>query len=48
MPDSGKQIDKLTFSDLAAGNYQLLVKVIDSQGSLLGENSAKFDVIKSQ
>jgi beta-mannosidase len=46
-PDSGKQIDKLTFSDLAVGNYQLLVKVIDRQGGLLGENSTRFDVVKS-
>jgi beta-mannosidase len=45
-PDSGKQIDKLTFSDLSAGNYQLLVKVIDRQGNLLGENIAKFEVTK--
>jgi beta-mannosidase len=46
-PDSAKQIDKLTFSDLSAGNYQLLVKVIDPQSNLLGENSIKFEVTKS-
>jgi beta-mannosidase len=46
-PDSGKQIDKLTLSDLSAGNYQLLVKVIDRQGNLLSENIAKFDVTRS-
>jgi beta-mannosidase len=46
-PDSAKQIDKLTFLDLSAGNYQLLVKVIDPQSNLLGENSIKFEVTKS-
>jgi beta-mannosidase len=46
-PDSIKQIDKLNLSNLDRGNYQLLVKVIDSQGKLLGENNTKFDVIKS-
>jgi beta-mannosidase len=45
-PDSSKQLDKLTFADLANGNYQLLVKVIDRQGNLLGENIARFDILK--
>jgi beta-mannosidase len=46
-PDSGRQIDKLTFSDLPLGAYQLIVNVADSQENLLGKNSIKFDVSKS-
>lgn len=46
-PDSGKLIDKLTFSYLSIGRYQLLVNIANQQGILLGENSIKFDVIKS-
>ena len=46
-PDNSKQIDRLNLSNLDRGNYQLSVKVTDSQGKLLGENSTKFDVIKS-
>jgi beta-mannosidase len=46
-PDSGKQIDKLVFSNLSVGNYQLLVKVADAQKNVLGENKIKFSVIKS-
>ena len=45
-PDSSKQIDKLNLSNLDRGDYQLSVKVTDSQGKLLGENSTKFDVTK--
>jgi hypothetical protein len=46
IPDSGKQIDRLVLSNLAPGDYQLLVKIADRHGSLLGENSIKFDVTK--
>ena len=46
-PDSGKLIDKLTFSDLPLGNYQLLVNISNQQGTILGENSIKIDVTKS-
>jgi beta-mannosidase len=46
-PDSGKLIDKLTFSDLPLGTYQLLVNIANQQGTILGENSIKFDVTKS-
>ncbi len=45
-PDSGRQIDKITFSPLPVGNYQLRVNVANQQGTLLGENSIKFDVTK--
>ncbi|WP_373540662.1 glycoside hydrolase family 2 protein [Chamaesiphon sp.] len=46
IPDSGKQIKKLNLPNLASGNYQLLVRVTDSQEKILGENSVKFDVTK--
>lgn len=46
-PDSIKQIDKLNLSNLELGNYQLLAKVTDRQGNLLGENTASFDVTRS-
>jgi beta-mannosidase len=45
-PDSGKSVHKFILSDLAAANYQLLAKVVDSQGKLLGENSIELEVIK--
>jgi beta-mannosidase len=45
-PDSVKLAHKFTLSNLAAGNYQLLVKVTDPQSKLLGENSINLNVIK--
>jgi beta-mannosidase len=45
-PDSVKLAHKFTLSNLATGNYQLLVKVTDPQGKLLGENSINLNVIK--
>jgi beta-mannosidase len=45
-PDSGKSVHKFTLSDLATGNYQLLVKILDPQRGILGENSIKLEIIK--
>ncbi len=45
-PDSGKLVSKFTLANLTTGNYQLLVRVADSQDKLLGENSINLDVIK--
>jgi beta-mannosidase len=44
-PDSVKLAHKFTLSNLATGNYQLLVKITDPQGKLLGRNSITLDVI---
>ncbi len=46
IPDSGKSVHKFILSDLSSGNYQLLAKIADSQGKILGENIIKLEVIK--
>lgn len=44
--DSGKSIHKFTVSKLSPGIYELLTQVKDLQNNLLGENSAKLEVVK--